>query len=102
MIPDDSLGYAVAWGDCSKCPDSTSISTYIAKVRVEDYVHCAVVSVIVWLPVGQVKLPSPSWTVHDLQNCFDRRHRTTFEVELLIAAKLHRAIVQDHDGTTHQ
>ena len=102
MIPGYSLGYAVAWGDCSKYQDSTSISIYNVKVRVEDYVHCAAGSVILWLPVGQVKLPSPSWTVHDLQNCFDRRYRTTFKVELVITVKLHRAIVQDRDGTTHQ
>ena len=102
MIPDDSLGYAVAWGDCSKYLGSTSISIYKVKVRVEDYVHCAAGSVILWLPVGQVKLPSPSWTVHDLQNCFDRMYRTTFKVELVITEKLHRVIVQDHDGTKHQ
>ena len=88
----DSIRFLrLCWDDCSKYQDPTSIPTYIVKVKVD---LRPPFPFFAWLPVGEVKLPYPRFTIHSLQSSLDTQYATTFTVELASTVTLHRATIQ--------
>ena len=90
----DSIRFLrLCWDNCSiaRYQDSTSISTYIVKVKVD---LRPPFPLLVWLAVGEVKLPYPPFTIHSLQSSLDIEYATTFRVELASTTVLHRATIQ--------
>ena len=85
----DSIRFLrLCWHNCSiaRYQDSTSISTYIVKVKVD---LRPPFPLFVWLAVGEVKLPYPPFTIHSLQSSLDIQYATTFMVELASTTVLH-------------